>query len=184
VNWRVRSRALVRMARTFDRAVNGFNHNITHRERVYHVQTEDSGVNNPTIVTLLYVGGNILAQKKTSYAELLGTANLAEQVRQRMESQHKEMLRNVVAGKYDVADGAQTARAYQPGQLAEGAAAAPSASAPPTAAAGPAPIPLLELATLEPTAAEAAAGTLFGEDLLSEKSLDEVILGYLSSEKD
>jgi hypothetical protein len=43
---------------------------------------------------------------------------------------------------------------------------------------------LLELATLEVTPAEAVAGTLFGEDLLSEKSLDEVILGYLSSEKD
>jgi hypothetical protein len=87
------------MARTFDRAVSGFNHNVTHRQRVYHVQTEDSGVNNPTIVTLLYVGGNILAQKKTSYAELLGAPNVAEQVRQRMEEQHKEMLRNVVAGK-------------------------------------------------------------------------------------
>ena len=174
------------MARTFDRAVNGFNHNITHRERVYHVQTEDSGVNNPTIVTLLYVGGNILAQKKTSYAELLGTPNVAEQVRQRMEEQHKDMLRNVVAGKYDVVDGAQTARAYQPGQLAEGPQAPGSANAPPRPAPppSPAPIPLLELVTLEPTPAEAAAGTLFGEDLLSEKSLDEVILGYLSSEKD
>jgi len=174
------------MARTFDRAVNGFNHNITHRERVYHVQTEDSGVNNPTIVTLLYVGGNILAQKKTSYAELLGTPNVAEQVRQRMEEQHKEMLRNVVAGKYDGADNAQKARAYQPGQLAEGPAAPPSTNSPERSApaAGPMPIPLLELATLEPTPAEAAAGTLFGEDLMSEKSLDEVILGYLSSEKD
>jgi hypothetical protein len=174
------------MARTFDRAVNGFNHNITHRERVYHVQTEDSGVNNPTIVTLLYVGGNILAQKKTSYAELLGAPNVAEQVRQRMEEQHKEMLRNVVAGKYDGADNAQAARAYQPGQLAEGPKAPPSANAPAQQppAEGPAPIPLLELATLEVTPAEAAAGTLFGEDLLSEKSLDEVILGYLSSEKD
>jgi hypothetical protein len=169
------------MARTFDRAVNGFNHNITHRQRVFHVQTEDSGLNNPTIVTLLYVGGNILAQKKTSYAELLGAPNVAEQVRQRMEEQHKEMLRNVVAGKYDGTDNAQS---YQPGQLADGGPAAP-ARAPPAAPAHPGtPIPLLELATLEPTSSEAAAETLFGEDLLSEKSLDEVILGYLTSEKD
>jgi hypothetical protein len=173
------------MARTFDRAVSGFNHNITHRQRVYHVQTEDSGVNNPTIVTLLYVGGNILAQKKTSYAELLGASNVAEQVRGRMEEQHKEMLRNVVAGKYDVAEGAQVARAYQPGQLADAAPPVPSsAHALPLQDEAPAPIPLLELATLEVTPAEAIAGTLFGEDLLSEKSLDEVILGYLSSEKE
>jgi hypothetical protein len=171
------------MARTFDRAVSGFNHNITHKQRVYHVQTEDSGINNPTIVTLLYVGGNILAQKKTSYAELLGAPNVAEQVRQRMEEQHKEMLRNVVAGKYDATDGAQAARAYQPGQLADDGPAKPPTPAA-SAAPGPAPIPLLELATLEPTPSEMVAGTLFGEDLLSEKYLDEVILGYLSSEKD
>jgi hypothetical protein len=172
------------MARTFDRAVSGFNHNITHRQRVFHVQTEDSGVNNPTIVTLLYVGGNILAQKKTSYTELLGSPNVAEQVRARMEEQHKEMLRSVVAGKYDATESAQGARAYQPGQLADGGHSPPSTNASAAPTASPAPIPLLELATLEPSPSEVVAGTLFGEDLLSEKSLDEVILGYLSSEKD
>ncbi len=167
------------MARTFDRAVSGFNHNITHRQRVYHVQTEDSGVNNPTIVTLLYVGGNILAQKKTSYAELLGAPNLAEQVRQRMEEQHKEMLYAVRAGRYDGTDMANAARAYQPGQLADDEPKAPPrAPAPPVA---PLPIPLLELAPVEASGVEE---TLFGEDLVSEKSLDEVILGYLTSEKD
>jgi hypothetical protein len=31
---------------------------------------------------------------------------------------------------------------------------------------------------------EAGAETLFGEDLISEKSLDEVILGYLAGEGD
>ena len=173
------------MARTFDRAVSGFNHNITHGQRVFHVQTEDSGVNNPTIVTLLYVGGNILAQKKSSYAELLGAPNLAEQVRHRMEDQHKEMLRNVVAGKYDGQEWAQAARAYQPGQLAEeGVPTRHSAGAAPVAPQEPVPIPLLELAQLEPSAGESVAETLFGEDLVSEKSLDEVILGYLVSEKD
>ena len=173
------------MARTFDKAVSGFNHNITHRQRVFHVQTEDSGVNNPTIVTLLYVGGNILAQKKTSYAELLDAPNVAEQVRQKMEQQHKEMLRNVVAGKYDGTENAQSPRAYQPGQLADDSpAATASAASGPVAAMPPVPIPLLELARLAPTVSEAAVETLFGEDLVSEKSLDEVILGYLSSEKD
>ena len=174
------------MARTFDRAVSGFNHNITHHQRVFHVQTEDSGVNNPTIVTLLYVGGNILAQKKTSYAELLGAPNLAELVRQRMEEQHKQMLRNVRAGVYDASEQANAARAYQPGQLAEEGAVPPSAPPPPPAGKAPAllPIPLLELAPLEPTAGESVAETLFGEDLVSEKSLDEVILGYLTSEKE
>ena len=171
------------MARTFDRAVSGFNHNITHHQRVFHVQTEDSGVNNPTIVTLLYVGGNILAQKKTSYAELVDAPNLAELVRHRMEEQHKQMLRNVRAGVYDGTEQSNAARAYQPGQLADEAAPPPSPP-PPAAAQSPLPIPLLELAQLEPAAGESVAETLFGEDLVSEKSLDEVILGYLTSEKD
>ena len=179
------------MARPFDRAVSGFNHNVSHKGRVFHVQTEDSGVNNPTIVTLLYVGGNILASKKTSYAELVGSANLAELVRQRMEEQHKQMLKNLVAGKYDSAEAAQAAqavKAYQPGQLAD-AGAGTKKSARGTKAPPAAPIPLIHEAA--PGAAEAgasapesSAGTLFGEDLVSEKSLDEVILGYLATEKE
>ena len=92
------------MAKPFNRAVSGFNHNITHAGRVFHVQTEDSGVNNPNIITHLFVGGNILASKKTSYAELLKAENLQELVRQLMEDQHKQMLRNVVKGVYDTVD--------------------------------------------------------------------------------
>src|SRR5262245_56634882 len=109
------------MAKPFDRAVNGFNHNISHAGRVFHVQTEDSGVNNPNITTHLFVGGNILASKKTSYAVLLKAENLHELVRQLMEDQHKQMLRNVVSGVYD--NLASAARAYQPGQLAPAAVA-------------------------------------------------------------
>jgi hypothetical protein len=174
------------MARTFDRAVNGFNHNINHRGRVFHVQTEDSGVNNPTIVTLLYVGGNILASKRTSYSELLTAENVPDLVRQRMEAQHKEMLRNLLAGKYDGAE-AQAGRAYQPGQLA--GAGAPGGDGPVSPggappAAPPMPIPLLNEAPLLMGTPESPGETLFGEDLVSEKSLDEVILGYLAQEKD
>jgi hypothetical protein len=174
------------MAKPFDRAVNGFNHNISHRGRVFHVQTEDSGVNNPTIVTLLYVGGNILASKKTSYQELLGTEHVAEQVRQRMEEQHKEMLRNVVAGRYDGAEASQSARAYQPGQLAD-------VASPPAPVATPAPALPIPLTNEQPAPGElppgvitpeSIGGTLFGEDLVSEKSLDEVILGYLAAAKE
>lgn len=185
------------MARPFDRAVNGFNHNVNHRGRVFHVQTEDSGVNNPTIVTLLYVGGNILASKRTSYSELLSADNVLELVRQRMEAQHKEMLKNVLAGKYDGAEAAQSARAYQPGQLAEGPVTTPAGGTPRPVAAAPVPdpappaaplpltpIPLLEEAPLLMGTPESPGGTLFGEDLVSDKTLDEVILGYLAQEKE
>ena len=169
------------MAKPFDRAVNGFNHNISHAGRVFHVQTEDSGVNNPNIITHLFVGGNILARKKTSYSELLKAENLQELVRQLMEDQHKQMLRNVVTGAYDNVDSA--ARAYQPGQLApavEGKGAklaSPRAPLPPEVEAARA-------MNSPPQLNDVGAQTLFGEDLISEKSLDEVILSYLAGDSE
>jgi len=185
------------MAKTFEKAVTGFNHNIKHKGKVYHVQTEDSGVNNPHIITHLFVGGNILASKKTSYADILSTENLPQVVRELMEEQHKEMLRNLINGTYDNIDSAAGTH-YQPGQLAvDGATAkakpAPVPAAQPVAAvpakpAAPPQLPPEVLAARElkvqPQLMEAGAETLFGEDLISEKSLDEVILGYLAGEGD
>jgi len=180
------------MAKTFEKAVTGFNHNIKYKGRVYHVQTEDSGVNNPHIITHLFVGGNILASKKTSYADILNAESLSEVVRELMEEQHKEMLRNLINGVYD---GFETGvRHYQPGQL--GSAEDPHHARPPQAPAPKAPVPAPapvagmlppEVAAaramkVQPKINEVGVETLFGEDLISEKSLDEVILSYLAGE--
>ena len=176
------------MSKTFEKAVTGFNHNIKYKGKVYHVQTEDSGVNNPHIITHLFVGGNILASKKTSYADILNAENLAEVVRELMEEQHKEMLRNLINGVYD---GYETGvRHYQPGQLGS-AEDAPHARPQPVKAPVPvAPPPNFvppEIAAaralqVTPKINEVGVETLFGEDLISEKSLDEVILSYLAGE--
>ncbi|MGA9523734.1 MAG: hypothetical protein WBV82_19895 [Myxococcaceae bacterium] len=179
------------MVKTFEKAVTGFNHNIKHKGKVYHVQTEDSGVRNPHIITHLFVGGNILASKKTSYADILGAENLQDVVRELMEEQHKEMLRNLINGVYDSFDTIAGVRHYQPGQLATEAEAAKvtlqqGVSLKPTP---PPPNPQLPpevIAAREmkvtPKLNEVGAETLFGEDLISEKSLDEVILSYLAGE--
>ena len=169
------------MAKPFDRDVNGFNHNITHAGRVFHVQTEDSGVNNPSITTHLFVGGNILASKKTSYSELLKAENLQELVRQLMEDQHKQMLRNVVSGVYDTVDYAT--RAYQPGQLAP-ATEGKGAKSAPSRATLPPEVQAARAMSTPPQLNDVGAQTLFGEDLISEKSLDEVILSYLAGENE
>ncbi len=181
------------MAKTFEKAVTGFNHNIKHKGKVYHVQTEDSGVNNPHIITHLFVGGNILASKKTSYADILNAENLGEVVRELMEEQHKEMLRNLINGVYDNFEAA-AARHYQPGQLASDAdpaqakapAPAPAPSArpppPPAVAALPPEVAAARAMQVQPKINEVGVETLFGEDLISEKSLDEVILSYLAGE--
>lgn len=183
------------MAKTFEKALTGFNHNIKHKGKVYHVQTEDSGVNNPHIITHLFVGGNILASKKTSYADILNAENLSEVVRELMEEQHKEMLRNLINGVYDDYDSVAS-RHYQPGQLATDAEAAkvrlqPGQTALPKMPAVP-PLPeklppevaAARAMKVQPKINEVGVETLFGEDLISEKSLDEVILSYLAGEGD
>src|SRR5512138_2477552 len=87
---------------------------------MYHIQTEDSGLENPHIITHLFVGGNVIASKKTSYADIVGAENLAQVVRELMEEQHKEMLRNLISGLYDDTEEEvpAKARASQPKQIA------------------------------------------------------------------
>ena len=164
----------------------GFNHNIKHRGKLYHIQTEDSGLENPHIITHLFVGGNILASKKTSYADIVGAHNLAQVVRELMEEQHKEMLRNLINGVYDDIDAAFAARSFQPGQLggdAAGVQVRTGLRVRPREQ--PRPLPPEVLAAREqpaPVMHNDGAETLFGEDLISEKSLDEVILSYLAED--
>jgi hypothetical protein len=175
------------MAAEAKKMVVGFNHNIKHRGKMYHIQTEDSGLENPHIITHLFVGGNILASKKTSYADIVGAENLAQVVRELMEEQHKEMLRNLINGVYDDIDAAFSAQAqsFQPGQLADGRQVSlregrPTGSHPVVKELPP---EVLEARTQPaPTLRNDGAETLFGEDLISEKSLDEVILSYLAED--
>ena len=48
----------------------GYNHNIPHRGRLYHVQTEDSGVEKAHIFTHVFYDGTIISSKKVEYAAL------------------------------------------------------------------------------------------------------------------
>jgi len=79
----------------------GFNHNVRYKGEVFHVQTEDSGVAAPHIITLLYRGGVILASKKTNYADILKIENLDTVVEELMKDQHKAMMRRLKAGEFD-----------------------------------------------------------------------------------
>lgn len=79
----------------------GFNHNVKYRGEVYHVQTEDSGIDNPHVITLLYRGGTILASKKSTYHDILSFENRDEMVDEMMKNQHKGMLRSLKNGEFD-----------------------------------------------------------------------------------
>jgi hypothetical protein len=79
----------------------GFNHNIQYKGEIFHIQTEDSGVATPHIITLLYRGGTIIASKKTSYADIINADNLEQVVEELMKDQHKDMLRRLKSGEFD-----------------------------------------------------------------------------------
>jgi hypothetical protein len=142
----------------------GYNTDIKHEGTVYHVQTEDGGVDNPVIVSLVYHGGRILASRKTSYALMLGSDNLLAQLRDLLEEQHRAMIRAIITGTLG------TFQAKDIVQREPGAAATGKPPATPAAPGQPMPS-----AAADPVQPQASA---------SEKNLDQVILEYLASEID
>jgi hypothetical protein len=84
--------------------VTGFNTDVKHDGKVYHVQTEDKGSENPVIETLIYRGGEILASRRSSYADLRSQEFDETAVAERIEAQHNRMIADVRAGRYDVKD--------------------------------------------------------------------------------
>jgi hypothetical protein len=80
----------------------GYNNNVRHKGRVFHIQTEDSGIKRPHVITHLFMdGGRILKSIKTSYAEHVGSDNLADTVRAMMKEQHKAMVVALREGQFD-----------------------------------------------------------------------------------
>ena len=83
--------------------ITGYNTDVRHGNRVFHVQTEDKGVANPKIETLIYVGGEILDSYRSSYDDLLANPPVGETAIQgRMDEQHRAVIRDIKNGKYDL----------------------------------------------------------------------------------
>ena len=119
----------------------GFNHNVKYGPRVYHVQTEDSGLPHAHYITHLFVGGNIVASMKSSYAEHAKQGDLPRIVRGLMEQQHKAMLKRLVSGEFDDMAERLGATHYEPGVLADGTNTASYVNAHPAAPAKPHAVP-------------------------------------------
>jgi len=86
----------------FNRAQLGFNNNVQYGGATYHVQTEDSGVDRPHIITHLFAdGGRVIKSYKRSYAAELNRTDVAGYVRSLMKAQHMEMCIALRKGTYD-----------------------------------------------------------------------------------
>jgi hypothetical protein len=184
--------------------ITGFNTDVKHKNRVFHIQTEDKGEGNPYVESLVYVGGEILATKRTSYAEVVKTGRDDHAVQDLMEQQHRTMIAAIQRGRFDGANGGiqvpegmspPTAPAAAP-RAASGSAASKSSVVPPPPA-GPTVAPAAVAAKMvRPDKAEKPAKpgkNEKGESTAppgarsplpeSDRSLDQLVLDYLVSDE-
>jgi len=152
----------------------GYNTDIRHNDVVFHVQTEDKGVANPYIESLVYVGGQVLASKRANYADLLAEGKVEKDIVALMDHQHRTMIAAIKHGKLDAKLQSLIA-GKQTGQVD-----VVTRQSPPTASSNPSrpasqvvPPPPLPPALPPPIKAPAR-----------ERTLDQVILEYLTNEAD
>ncbi len=81
--------------------ITGYNTDVEYDGVTYHVQTEDKGLQTPLILTLLYSGGAILASKRTPYDDLVASGFSEDELRKRLERQHKLICAAVHAGRIE-----------------------------------------------------------------------------------
>jgi hypothetical protein len=216
----------------------GYNTNVRHKGRVYHIQTEDSGLAHPHIITHLFAdGGRIVASRKTSYAQHVGDEGYAAIVKRLMQEQHKALFIALRDGVFDRDLDPSAPSVPPPAPTASGDTRAPAPEALPpvpprapafdvdaleraAAAIGAEAPAAREVAAVEPSATLPGAASplaaepalpagryqstrpavraervgpgpeypegapAFGGELLTERSLDEVILSYLAEDLD
>ena len=81
--------------------ITGFNTDIEHDGVVYHVQTEDKGLDTPLILSLVYAGGAILASKRSRYEDLIESGFTDEALSERLSRQHRLICAAVHAGRIE-----------------------------------------------------------------------------------
>lgn len=201
----------------------GYNTNVRHRGKLFHIQTEDSGIDHPHIITHLFTEGTILATKKTTYSEHLGSAEIENTVKGLMKEQHKTMFMELRDGVHDATasrffgdsfsgkippleEDPESGEALPESEDApeavpdskDGSPAEKTAANPPNS-----DVTVIQPAAMDaekqppekrkPSANDSAGRSIFdtpsengnfGDSLITDKSLDEVILSYLTDELD
>ena len=81
--------------------ITGFNTDIEHDGVIYHVQTEDKGLESPIILSLVYAGGTILASKRSPYQDLIAEGFSDEALAERLKRQHRLICAAIHSGRID-----------------------------------------------------------------------------------
>jgi hypothetical protein len=152
----------------------GYNTNVRHKGNLYHIQTEDSGVKRPHVITQLFAdGGRIIASEKTSYQEHVEAENIAVIVKQLMQDQHKRVFIGLRDGVYDEDDPA-TADSSVTAEVLDHAAARLLEGSP--------RYEQIRASSISGQRISQAPAAPFGHDVLTQKTLDEVILAFLAQD--
>lgn len=171
----------------------GYNNNVRHRGRIFHIQTEDSGVNSPRIMTHLFAdGGRIVKSTRTDYSEHLESDDMAVVVKNMMKEQHKAMFVALRSGELDGLIGFAEEEGVAADEPANGSSTArKKSSRPPPAVENFPPVEEKSYAASRPAGifsvpppSSGNPASIFGEVGLDEKSLDDAILSYLAEDPD
>jgi hypothetical protein len=81
--------------------ITGHNTDVEYDGVTYHVQTEDKGLETPLILSLVYVGGAILASKRSRYDDLIAGGFDEKVLTERLNRQHKLICAAVNAGRIE-----------------------------------------------------------------------------------
>jgi hypothetical protein len=84
----------------------GFNNDVEYNGRMFHIQTEDNGLKNASITTILFYQGQILDRRSTGYGDIAKqhTTNEEERnkaVKKRMVELHRALYKNLFDGMYE-----------------------------------------------------------------------------------
>jgi hypothetical protein len=81
--------------------ISGFNSDIDFQGVIYHVQTEDKGLDTPIILSLVYSRGEILASKRSPYEDLIVAGFNEGELNDRLQRQHKLIIAAIRAGRIE-----------------------------------------------------------------------------------
>src|SRR6202040_3757565 len=81
--------------------ITGFNTDVKFEDNVYHVQTEDRGLDNPMFESLIYIGGSIVAKKLTPYSDKLNEGATEETLASLLKRQHQVVIAAIRAGRIE-----------------------------------------------------------------------------------
>lgn len=140
----------------------GYNHEVRHRGRGYHVQTEDSGRTKGHIFTHVFHRGSIIASNRVPYE----TTAASGEVLGLLQSSHKTMLRSLLSGAFD---GKIATMLGEPGD--DTTVAEPEATEPPETEAE---AEAIELPTVVSTAEVAANDTMLASEEPESPELERV----------